>query len=127
MERVFAVLMVLWLLTFFLMPSFLLINYFFNNDENEKPEKEFNFIIKLDLPGVNPNPEQYIGLLYDAGCKDASIDVSENGFISLVFSRTEVTLGRAIDSAIRHVKKVIPNAKLIFVNINYDEKENKVE
>lgn len=114
--------MVLWLVTFFLVPSFLLINYFFNNDENEKPEKEFNFTIKLDLTDENTKPEHYVGLLYDAGCKDASIGVSENDFISLVFSRTEVTLGRAIDSAIRDVKKVIPNAKLIFVNMNIDEK-----
>lgn len=127
MEKVFAVLMVLWLFIFFLVPSFLLINYFFNNDENEKPEKEFNFTIKLDLADENTKPEHYLDLLYDAGCKEASICVIANGLVSLVFSRTEVTLGRAIDSGIRDVKKAIPNAKLIFVKINYYELENKIE
>lgn len=58
-----------------------------------KVRKLIKFIIKLDLPDERKNPEQNLSLLYDAGCINASIGVNKNGFITLVFSRTEVTSG----------------------------------
>lgn len=75
--------------------------------------KDFEFILKFDLPDINADPEQYVEALYEAGCDDALIGIGKIGHISLSFIRQSDSEENAISSAIADVKKVIPGAILV--------------
>jgi hypothetical protein len=75
---------------------------------------KYNFILKLSI-GEMLDPEQYLNVLYDAGCDDATLSVHEDESLALNFTRESDSSENAILSAIADVKKAIPNAKLIEV------------
>jgi hypothetical protein len=75
--------------------------------------KDYEFILKFDLPDLNADPEQYVEALYEAGCDDAVIGIGKIGHISFSFIRESDTEENAISSAIAGVKKVIPRAILV--------------
>lgn len=77
--------------------------------------KEYEFILKFNLPDGNIDPEQYVDPLYEAGCDDANIGIGQKGRIALNFVREGRSAIDAIFSAISDVKKAIPKAKLVEV------------
>ena len=57
--------------------------------------------------------EQYLNALAEAGCDDAIVGFGKSGILGFDFSRAAPDATEAISSAIRAVKSVIPNARLI--------------
>ncbi len=77
--------------------------------------KEFDFTLVFQLAQSHNNPEDYLDLLYEAGCDDALLGLGKEGYISLNFIRESNSAFTAIKSAIDDVKSVIKSAKLIQV------------
>lgn len=75
--------------------------------------KEYEFTLKFSLYGTNSNPESHVDRLHASGCDDALIGIGQSGRIALDFNRESVSAYKAIRSALRNVKKAIPNATLI--------------
>lgn len=74
---------------------------------------EFDFTLKFTLNDASIDPEEYVELLGEAGCDDAIIGIGQKGRIALQFTRASDNAFNAVTSAIKDVKKAIPNAKLI--------------
>lgn len=73
---------------------------------------EFEFVLRFQLPESEAQAEQYLDVLYEAGCDDATIGTGLLGYIGLDFCREANSAEQAISSAINDVKRAIPNAKL---------------
>lgn len=74
---------------------------------------DYNFTLKFELENKETESEQYLDSLFEAGCDDALIGVGTPGSIALDFIRKSDSAYNAIVSAIKDVKRAIPNAKLI--------------
>lgn len=74
---------------------------------------EYEFTLTFSLGNETVAPEKYIEKLALAGCDDALIGVGQHGRIGLNFIRESTSAYDAIASAIREVKKVIPDAMLV--------------
>ena len=74
--------------------------------------QEYDFTLKFKLPEVNTDPNDYVEQLGMEGCDDALVGVGCRGQIGLNFTRAAFSQYQAIHSAIRDVKKAIPNATL---------------
>lgn len=75
--------------------------------------KEYEFSLKFMLQDTSIDPEIYIEQLGEKGGDDAIIGIGQQGRIALSFNREAKSAYKAISSAIRDVKRVVPNAKLI--------------
>ena len=75
--------------------------------------KEFDFTLKFAFLDAAVEAESFVEQLGEAGCDDAIIGIGQKGRIALQFSREADNALEAIISAIKDVKSVIPNAKLI--------------
>lgn len=75
--------------------------------------KDYDFILKFQLPAHDTDPEQFVDALYESGCDDASVGIGQQGRIALNFIRQSESALDAILSAISDVKKAIPGVKLI--------------
>jgi hypothetical protein len=71
---------------------------------------EYEFTLKFRLQDTDVNPEIYIEKLYESGCDDALIGIGKKGYIALNFIRESLSAEQAIFSAIKDIKKVIPQA-----------------
>ena len=74
---------------------------------------EFEFTLKFGLTSVPLEPDAYLERLGKEGCDDALIGVGRSGRIALQFTRAAENAFDAILSAIKDVKRAIPNAELI--------------
>jgi predicted DNA-binding transcriptional regulator AlpA len=74
---------------------------------------EFEFTLKFGLTGTPLEPDAYIERLGEEGCDDALIGVGQSGRIALQFTRAAENAFNAILSAIKDVKRAIPDAQLI--------------
>ena len=74
---------------------------------------EFEFTLKFGLTSDSLEPDAYITLLGKEGCDDALLGIGKSGRIALQFIRAADNAETAVLSAIRDVKRAIPNAKLI--------------
>ena len=74
---------------------------------------EFEFTLKYGLTNAPLEPEAYVERLGEEGCDDALIGVGQSGRIALQFDRMAENAFDAILSAIKDVKRAIPDAKLI--------------
>lgn len=74
---------------------------------------DYDFVLKFALSNEDADPDQFVDALYEAGCDDASVGIGQNGRIALNFIRNSKSAFEAISSAIRDVKKAIPDATLI--------------
>jgi hypothetical protein len=75
--------------------------------------KEYEFILKFSLPDNEADPEIFIEKLGEAGCDDALIGIGRIGRIGLDFTRQSVSALEAVLSAIKDVKRAIPDARLV--------------
>ena len=74
---------------------------------------EYEFTLKFQFYDTSIDPESYIDRLAEAGCDDALCGIGQHGRIALNFNRTADNALNAICSAIKDIKSVIPDAKLI--------------
>jgi predicted DNA-binding transcriptional regulator AlpA len=74
---------------------------------------EFNFTLKFGLTSAPLEAGAYIERLGKEGCDDALIGIGQSGRIALQFTRAAENAFDAILSAIKDVKRAIPDAKLI--------------
>ena len=74
---------------------------------------EFEFTLKFGLTSTPLEPDAYIERLGEEGCDDALIGVGQSGRIALQFTRVAENAFNAILSAIKDVKRAIPDAQLI--------------
>ncbi len=74
---------------------------------------EYDFTLKFKLPDFNIDPDIYIEELYESGCDDALIGTGKKGYIGLNFIRESSSAYEAIASAVRDVRKAIPQASLV--------------
>jgi predicted DNA-binding transcriptional regulator AlpA len=86
--------------------------------------REYEFTLKFKLPNVSTDSDIYIEALYDSGCDDAIVGIGKRGFIALDFSREATSAYEAMSSAIRDVRKIIPQAEIVeaspdFVGLTY--------
>lgn len=75
--------------------------------------KEYEFVLKFRLPEATTDPEAFVGQLAEAGCDDALVGIGQTGRIALDFARESPSAIEAIASAIKDVKRAIPEAQLI--------------
>ncbi|BCD98845.1 helix-turn-helix transcriptional regulator [Marinagarivorans cellulosilyticus] len=80
---------------------------------------EYEFTLIYSLPDNDADPDQYIEQLAEAGCDDALIGVGRRGRIALDFIREDKSAALAIVSALKQVKSVIPEARLIEATPDY--------
>lgn len=73
----------------------------------------FEFTLKFSLTGTPLEPDAYIEHLGEEGCDDALIGVGQSGRLALQFTRAAENAFDAILSAIKDVKRAIPDAQLI--------------
>lgn len=74
--------------------------------------KEFNFELIFKLVD-NQDSNEYLDVLFENGCDDATISIGQLGMLSLSFTREAISALEAVESAINDVKKAIPSAKLV--------------
>jgi hypothetical protein len=75
--------------------------------------KEYEFTLKFKLQDSDIDSDIYVEKLYESGCDDAVIGTGKKGYIGLSFIRESSSAYEAIASAIRNVKKAIPEAIMI--------------
>jgi hypothetical protein len=75
------------------------------------PEYEFTLKFKLQVSDIDP--DLYVEQLYESGCDDAVIGTGKRGYIGLNFIRESSSAYEAIASAVRDIKKAIPDAILV--------------
>lgn len=74
---------------------------------------DYEFTLKFSLPQSGAEPDKYIEALAAAGCDDALIGIGQHARIALDFTRTAKSAYAAISTALRDVRKAIPEAELI--------------
>jgi hypothetical protein len=80
--------------------------------------KTYEFILKFSVP-KNINDSEYTDKLFEAGCDDDLVGIGKKGYIALDFSRESENAYQAVSSAIKDVKRAIPDAKLIEVGPDF--------
>lgn len=75
--------------------------------------KEFEFTLKFAFPETSNELESFVQQLGKSGCDDAIIGVGQKGRIALHFSRSRSSALEAITSAIKDIKSVVSNVRLI--------------
>lgn len=74
---------------------------------------DYEFTLKFSLPDADDDPDRHIEALAAAGCDDALIGIGQRGRIALDFTRTAKSALAAITSALRDVRKALPEATLV--------------
>ena len=77
---------------------------------------EYNFTLQFKLQNHQDNPETFLKQLYESGCDDALIGIGNKGYIVFDFMRQSTSAYQAIESAVKNIKKVIPDAILVAVD-----------
>ncbi|MCW8927025.1 MAG: DNA-binding protein [Xanthomonadales bacterium] len=75
--------------------------------------KTYEFNLRFKLPVSSQDPAYFVERLAEKGCTDALAGIGQSGRIALNFNREADNALEAILSAVRNVKKAIPDAKLI--------------
>ncbi|NOQ30691.1 MAG: DNA-binding protein [Helicobacteraceae bacterium] len=74
---------------------------------------EFEFTLIYKLNNNEEDPSKYLDALFEVGCDDAIVSLGKKGMISLDFIRDGIEANLAIISALKDVKKAIPDATLV--------------
>lgn len=73
---------------------------------------EFDFTLTFAISGLT-DTEALEARLFDAGCDDAIIGIGQKGRLALNFVREAESAKEAIMSALRDVKRAVPEAQLV--------------
>jgi predicted DNA-binding transcriptional regulator AlpA len=74
---------------------------------------EFEFTLKFSFPSDSLEPDAYIKRLGNEGCDDALLGIGKSGRIALQFTRAADSALIAVLSAIKDVKRALPDASFI--------------
>ena len=74
---------------------------------------EYTFTLKYQLPNAGEDPAELVERLAEAGCDDALIGTGVPGRLALEFTRDAANAWEAVATALRDIKRAIPEAKLI--------------
>src|SRR5690348_6260120 len=74
---------------------------------------DYEFTLKFTLPDSATDTDQCVEALAAAGCDDALVGVGQSGRIALNFTRTAKSAFEAVSTALRDVRKAIPEAVLV--------------
>ena len=80
---------------------------------------EFEFGMKFKIGAEGTDSRELVERLGEAGCDDAVIGTGQPGRIALNFTREARSVKGAIISALRDVKRAIPDAELIEVTPDF--------
>lgn len=80
---------------------------------------EYQFTLKFKLPPEGGDADVLLERLGQCGCDDALVGVGQPGRIGLEFARDAESASVAITTAIRDVKRAIPDANLIEVSPDF--------
>ena len=80
---------------------------------------EYEFTLKLKLAAGDSNADEVVERLGAAGCDDALVGMGHPGRIALNFTRDHDSAERAVMSALKDVKRAIPEAKLLEVDPDF--------
>jgi predicted DNA-binding transcriptional regulator AlpA len=80
---------------------------------------EFEFGMKFKISVESADSKELVERLGEAGCDDAVIGTGQPGRVALDFARKARSVKEAIISALRDVKKAIPEAELIEVTPDF--------
>jgi predicted DNA-binding transcriptional regulator AlpA len=75
----------------------------------------YDFMLSFELPEPTTDPSTLLDALYEAGCDDATPGVGRPGMLGLAFTRQAASAAAAVKSAIKHVRRAAPRAKLVGV------------
>ncbi len=77
---------------------------------------EYDFVLHFKLADHTVCPSIYEDKLFEAGCDDALLGISQRGYIGLNFIRTSSNVIEAVYSAIENVKTAIPKCELYYIS-----------
>jgi predicted DNA-binding transcriptional regulator AlpA len=80
---------------------------------------EFEFGMKFKLGAGDSDMDALVERLGEAGCDDATVGIGQPGRIALEFAREARSAKQAIVSALKDVKRAIPDAELIEVTPDF--------
>jgi hypothetical protein len=80
---------------------------------------EYEFTLKLKLAAGDSNADEVMERLGAAGCNDALVGTGHPGRIALNFTRDHDSAEKAVISALKDVKRAIPEAKLLEVDPDF--------
>lgn len=80
--------------------------------ENKKL-REFEFTLIYKLKNEKDDPSKYVDKLYEVGCDDALVAIGKKGMIALDFTREAQDAYSAFKSAMKDIKKAIPDSVLV--------------
>ena len=75
--------------------------------------KTYEFELRFSLPTTSQNSEDFVEQLAEAGCTDALVGIGQAGRLGFHFTREANSAFDAILSAVKNIKKAIPQASLI--------------
>ena len=75
--------------------------------------KNYEFELKFSLPETSQNPKFYVERLGETGCTDALVGIGQAGRLAFRFTRDANSAIEAVLSAVKNIKKAIPEATLI--------------
>ena len=73
----------------------------------------YEFELKFSLPGTTQDPGLFVERLAEAGCTDALVGIGKAGRMALHFNREAHNALEAVSSAVKNVKRAVPEATLI--------------
>jgi hypothetical protein len=80
---------------------------------------EHAFTLVFRLADAGEDPQRHVDRLADAGCDDALVGVGTPGRVALAFDRRAASAEAAMHSAVRDVKRAIPDAVLAEASPDY--------
>lgn len=80
---------------------------------------KFEFGMKFKIDAADTDSDELVERLGEAGCDDALVGTGLPGRIALEFAREARSVKEALISALRDVKRAIPNAELIEVTPDF--------
>ena len=80
---------------------------------------KFEFGMKFKIGAEGTDPRELVERLGEAGCDDAVIGTGQPGRLALNFTREARSVKAAIISALRDVKRAVPDAELIEVTPDF--------
>lgn len=80
---------------------------------------EYEFTLKFKLRATDASAESLVERLGEAGCDDALVGVGQPGRIAVDFTREAKSGSEAVLSAIKDVRRAIPDAQLIEASPDY--------
>jgi len=75
--------------------------------------KTYEFELRFSLPNTSQSTEFFVERLAEAGCTDALVGIGQAGRLAFHFIRDAKSAFEAILSAVKKIKKAIPEATLI--------------